>query len=173
MDCHPVLETLVGAVASLPGAVLRVDVHRDVLDAKGKRHDADLVDRLRAWEGRGEVRLRVHDFFTDEQLWTYLCDDIDVSVLPYRFGTHSGWLEACHDLGTVVLAPDCGFYRQQRPCLTYGNNETSGFDAASLIRALGIAYHDRPQWRTTAGGRRAERVMIARAHRRLYTQLVV
>ena len=39
-----------------------------------------------------------------------------MSVLPYRFGTHSGWLEACFDLGTAVIAPSCGFYRQQHPC---------------------------------------------------------
>ena len=27
------------------------------------------------------------------------------SVLPYRFGTHSGWLEACHDVGTRGARP--------------------------------------------------------------------
>ena len=37
-------------------------------------------------------------------------------MLPYRFGTHSGWLEACFDLGTAVIAPSCGFYGQQHPC---------------------------------------------------------
>ena len=44
------------------------------------------------------------------------CAALDVSVLPYRFGTHSGWLEACFDLGTAVVAPSCGFYAEQRPC---------------------------------------------------------
>ena len=46
----------------------------------------------------GQIDLCVHDCFSDEELWTYL-ESLDVSVLPYRFGTHSGWLEACHDLG--------------------------------------------------------------------------
>ena len=60
----------------------------------------------------------MHDYFTDDELWDYL-SSLDVSVLPYRFGTHSGWLEACFDLGTIVLAPDCGYYAEQRPCVTY------------------------------------------------------
>ena len=59
----------------------------------------------------------MHDYFSDDELWDYL-HALDVSVLPYRFGTHSGWLEACHDLGTTVVAPTCGFYAEQRPCLT-------------------------------------------------------
>ena len=52
----------------------------------------------------------MHDFFPDADLWDYL-EGLDVSVLPYRFGTHSGWLEACYDLGTPVLAPTAGSRR--------------------------------------------------------------
>ena len=43
------------------------------------------------------------------------CSVSTSSVLPYRFGTHSGWLEACYDLGTAVVAPTCGFYAEQQP----------------------------------------------------------
>ena len=48
-----------------------------------------------------------------------------VSVLPYRHGTHSGWLELCWDLGVPVAGPrlghladqhsDPGFYRSFAP----------------------------------------------------------
>ncbi|MDO9409550.1 glycosyltransferase [Patulibacter sp.] len=38
---------------------------------------------------------------------------LDVSVLPYAHGTHSGWLELCWDLGTPVLAPDVGAIADQ------------------------------------------------------------
>ena len=48
---------------------------------------------------------------------------LDVSVLPYRFGTHSGWLEACRDLGTAVVAPTCGYYADQGPVLPYVHDE--------------------------------------------------
>ena len=48
--------------------------------------------------------------FTDDELWDYL-SSLDLCVLPYRFGTHSGWLEACVDLGTGVLVPNVGHLR--------------------------------------------------------------
>ena len=71
-----------------------------------------------------------------------------MSVLPYRFGTHSGWLEACFDLGTAVIAPSCGFYGQQHPCgvFTY---TVDAFDADSL-RAAVHAEHAR--WRAVHAG---------------------
>jgi hypothetical protein len=118
------------------------------------------------------LRLAVHDFFTDDQLWSYLRDEIDVSVLPYRFGTHSGWLEACHDLGTTVVAPDCGFYAQQRPCLSYGHDEDRGLDRESLAAAIGTAVRDRPGWRATRAERRAERIAVAAAHRDAYARVL-
>ena len=71
---------------------------------------------------------------TDGELWAYL-GSIDVSVLAYRFGTHSGWLEACADLGTAVIAPDCGYYAEQRPVHSYRYNETE-FDPDSLVAAV-------------------------------------
>jgi hypothetical protein len=104
------------------------------------------------------------------QLWSYL-ESLDVSVLPYRFGTHSGWLEACHDLGTTVIAPSCGYFREQRPCLAYRHDE-SGFDAGSLQEAVLDAYERRPRWQARAVDRLRERIGIAAAHRRLYQQLL-
>ncbi len=54
-------------------------------------------------------------------------------VLPYRFGTHSGWIELCRDLGVHVLAPDCGHYAGQWDQVrTFGNNEHTGLDGRSL-----------------------------------------
>ncbi|MGN6613238.1 MAG: PaaI family thioesterase, partial [Angustibacter sp.] len=81
---------------------------------------------------RGLVDLHVHDYFTDEELWAYL-QGLDVSVLPYRFGTHSGWLEACHDLGTWVVAPDCGFYAEQRTVLSYAADNALTFAAGTVL----------------------------------------
>jgi hypothetical protein len=44
----------------------------------------------------------------------------DRHTSSYWFGTHSGWLEACFDLGTAVIAPNCGYYHQkQRSNLSY------------------------------------------------------
>ena len=91
-----------------------------------------------------------------------------MSVLPYRFGTHSGWLEACHDLGTGVVAPDCGYYAEQRPCLTYTAEGTASQRTASVQQAVLSAYGDRPGWRADPAERRTEREMLAREHRAVY-----
>lgn len=104
----PVIRALAEVVVALPGGTLRVDIHHDVFDPDGLRHDRELAGYLLCAAARAEIDLRVHDCFSDEELWAYL-ESLDVSVLPYRFGTHSGWLEACHDLGTTVIAPTCGY----------------------------------------------------------------
>ena len=166
----PVIRALAEVVPTLPGGRIQVNIHHDVFDPGGLRHDPELVRYLEAAAGRGEIDLRVHDCLSDEQLWSYL-ESLDVSVLPYRFGTHSGWLEACHDLGTTVIAPSCGYFGAQRPCLAYRHDE-SGFDAGSLQAAVLDAYQRRPRWQARPEDRRRERAGIAAAHRRLYEQLL-
>jgi hypothetical protein len=107
-------------------------------------------------------------------LWDYLAA-VSVSVLPYRFGTHSGWLEACFDLGTAVIAPSCGFYGQQHPCgvFTY---TVDAFNADSLEAAV---HAEHARWlrgiaapRADWGARRAQRVELAQAHRDLYERVL-
>uniref|UniRef100_UPI0030F521CB glycosyltransferase n=1 Tax=Nocardioides salarius TaxID=374513 RepID=UPI0030F521CB len=115
------LPTLAETVADLPDAVLQVNAHRDVMEG-GAREDVELRGWLRRAAEAGLVDLRVHDFLPDDELWAYL-GSLDLSVLPYRFGTHSGWLEACRDLGTTVLAPTCGYFAEQGPALTYEHDE--------------------------------------------------
>jgi beta-1,4-mannosyltransferase len=167
MDPRTILPALVRAVDSLDHAVLQVNGHRDVLEPGGPRHDRVLAELLQSFGDR--IDLRVHDFFTDEQLWTYLAS-LDVSVLPYRFGTHSGWLEACRDLGTQVVAPSCGFYAQQAPVESYVMDEDH-FDADSLVAAVQRAASTPPDVVTVAE-RERQRYEIALAHRALYESLV-
>ena len=166
MDPAPVVEALVAVVPELPGARLRVDVHTDVMTRGMPNHDAEVSARLRELKGMGAIDLQVHDFFSDDELWDYFLG-LDLSVLPYRFGTHSGWLEACYDLGTPVLVSDCGFYREQQPCLTYDVGP-EGPDVAGLQAAVRRAYAERPQWRADPDGRRRQRAAIAAAHREVY-----
>ncbi|MFC8502236.1 glycosyltransferase [Pedococcus sp. NPDC057267] len=169
MEPLALVHGIVDALADLPGAVLRVDAHTDVMTEGFARHDSALAGHLTALADEGLVDLRVHDYFTDDELWAYL-QGLDVSVLPYRFGTHSGWLEACHDLGTWVAAPDCGFYAQQRPCLTYAADGAER--VPSLVAALREAHRGwqegRPAPRATAMGRRAERERVAAVHHEVY-----
>ncbi|MCK0113615.1 glycosyltransferase [Ornithinimicrobium sp. F0845] len=162
------IESIVGLLPRLPGARLRVDVHTDVMTQGSDRHDAGLAARLRDLAAQSLVDLHVHDYFTDAELWDYL-QGLDLSVLPYRFGTHSGWLEACFDLGTVVAAPDCGFYAEQRPCLSFPA-EPDPARRYGLRQAVHTAYSERPAWRADPDQRAAERTALSRAHREVYAQ---
>ncbi len=166
-----ILPTLVETVAGLPNAVLQVNAHHDVMDADGPRRDDELATYLRRGAAVGDLDLRVHDFLSDDALWSYLAS-LEVSVLPYRFGTHSGWLEACRDLGTTVVAPTCGFYSEQGPVLGYVHDDDL-FDPASLEAAVTAAYRDRGRSGRAAGveQRRLQRREIAAAHDRLYASV--
>lgn len=147
------------------GAVLRVDVHTE---AAG--HPA-LSDIRRAADAGG-LELRVHDRFTDAELADYL-DELDVSVLPYRFGTHSGWLELCRDLGTAVVTPDCGYYAEQwAAARTYGNNERSGLDPGSLADAVAAAVRAGAPGPADPHVRGVERAAIRAAHAEVYDRAV-
>ncbi|MBT2471524.1 glycosyltransferase [Streptomyces sp. ISL-66] len=167
MSVLPVVQVLADAVRDLPDAELQVNIHREVADPAAPAHAPQLLQELEELEGRGRLTLTVHDSYDDDRLWDYL-SSLDLSVLPYLFGTHSGWLEACHDLGTAVAAPDCGFYAQQRPCLTYGHTQRGGLDEESLREAVRTAYEERPAPRATAQHRTRERSELAAAHRDLY-----
>jgi hypothetical protein len=121
----------------LPDTVLQINVHDEIFDADNYWFAPQAGAALLAFDCFEHVDVRVHPYFSDEELWDYLAA-VSVSVLPYRFGTHSGWLEACFDLGTAVIAPSCGFYGQQHPCgvFTY---TVDAFNADSLEAACARA----------------------------------
>ena len=111
LDPLPVLRQIADALPRLPGARLRVDVHPRVLGAADHRSRA-LADWLRGVGDRRDIEVATHDRFTDDELYDYL-QSLDLCVLPYSFGTHSGWLEACVDLGTAAIVPATGYYADQ------------------------------------------------------------
>jgi beta-1,4-mannosyltransferase len=119
---------------------LRVDLHADVADPQGRCHDAELV-RL-AWDAAARsdsrVDLHVHHYLSEHELWDLIAG-LEVFVLPYRFGTHSGLLEACRDLGTTVVAPDVGGYADQGAQHTFRVDRHGQLDAASFVAAVRAA----------------------------------
>jgi glycosyltransferase involved in cell wall biosynthesis len=171
MDVPAVAGALAGAVAGLPGARLQINLHDEVFDPGNYWYAPDVGEHLRALaRSHDRVELVEHAYFDDEELWDYLAS-LDVSVLPYRFGTHSGWLEACFDLGTTVVAPSCGFYAQQRPCLIYRHDD-DGLDADALVEAVRVAHATRPHWQARREERLRERGMLAMQHAHLYRRLL-
>jgi glycosyltransferase involved in cell wall biosynthesis len=169
MSGVPVLEALLDAMDALDDTRLRVDVHRDVVESSGARHDPALVPALQRARDRG-AQVEVHDYFDDNALWDYL-EDLDASVLPYRYGTHSGWLEACRDLGTAVIAPDCGYYAEQGPVHSFHLSE-SGLDAASLVDAVRQAQTAGRPTPIPVNLREEQRRKLANAHAEIYAELM-
>ena len=80
----------------------------------------------------------------------------ELVLLPYRWGTHSGLLEAAHDLGTPVLAPSFGGYGDQG-AITFAE------DPAPRVAA---AVAHRPQ--VTVASRRRQRQLARRAYAAVY-----
>jgi hypothetical protein len=170
MDPLPIIDALVDIVSALPHAILQINVHDEIFDPANHWYAPRAGRSLLNYGSHEHVDVRVHPYFSDDELWDYLAS-LTVSLLPYRFGSHSGWLEACFDLGTALIVPSCGFYDQQRPCGVFGFTEDH-FDAESLRRAVDDAYRrwtaGRPAPRATWPARRAERAEVAAAHRCLY-----
>jgi beta-1,4-mannosyltransferase len=171
----------------LGGARLRIDVHREIWEPQAPAFRGDLRTTLEHLAGRDALDLHVHDYFSDLELYDYLAG-LDVAILPYRFGTHSGWLEACRDLGTAVVAPSCGCYADQGPAFIYQCDE-AGLDAASLREAVRRAASARdegdpertsPQFVREGSPsslpritwRRNQRERIAEAHEALYRRVL-
>jgi len=91
-----------------------------------------------------------------------------VSVLPYAFGTHSGWVEACYDLGTAVLAPRTGYWTEQQRCHTFGWRPGEGPVREDVIKAVAEAYAARPVTPASRVERETQRQAVSAAHEQIY-----
>jgi beta-1,4-mannosyltransferase len=167
---------LVPGLARLTAQGHRVSVtlHREALERDAPRALA-AVAALQDAHRRGEVELVVHDPLPDGALWRWVAD-LDVAVLPYRFGTHSGWLEMCHDLGTSVVAPSTGHYAAQGADATYTADEHD-VDTSSLVPAVEQALGDRARALPGLPGlgateRLLQRRQVAALHERVYAAAI-
>lgn len=158
------------AIAHHDDVRLRLDLHCDVVDPTSGNHDVEFVSlALRTVaDAASPLDLHIHHYLSDDELWQLIAG-VDSFLLPYRFGTHSGLLEACKDLGTAVIAPTCGAYADQGAHHRFVSDET-GFDPGSLHAAIGAAIAaERPQ--PVPVERRAhERAEVAAAHLALYRE---
>lgn len=130
VDPWPIMDALVAAEWT-GGVALRLDFDENAVLAGSP--ELALQDRLSAYDAAG-VDVRVHPPFSDAELIDYL-GQIDVMVLPYRFGTHSGWVEACFDAGVLAVVPNCGFFGEQHASGVFGFGPTE-FDPDGLLYAV-------------------------------------
>lgn len=140
---------------------LRVDLHPGVAEREELRGTRRLARR-------GEIDLFIHPRFTDQALAAYL-GGLHAYLLPNRWGTHSGWLEACRDMGTRVVAPSCGYYADQwNEVLSYQHDELGGLDSAALERAVEQALTLEPARPASRWERREQRDEIRAVHAEVY-----
>lgn len=167
------LEAVATVVDAVPGGIrLEVRGHPEVLEPYAPRHDpalAVLLQELRR-DPRPGVEVVVAPRLPDGALWSYL-GSLDVSVLPYEWATHSGWAEACRDLGTWVLAPDVGHLTEQGGVLTWG---PPGVPArAEHLAELLLAAAAAPPPRVTRRQREQQRDAVADRHAEVYEAVLV
>lgn len=102
---------------------------------------------------------------SDDELWDRLAL-LDVLVLPYRHGTHSGFVEACYDLGTTVLVPAVGHLAEQHPVVPFDLD-----DPSSLLPALRHAQRH-PGSAAAPAARAREAQQVREGHAEVYRALV-
>ena len=128
------VRTLLGAVARLRAdglpAIAEVRLHHRVRDESAREEVRGLC------AADDNVVLVEHRRLSDAEL-AIAVSRLDAYVLPYRHGTHSGWLEMCWDLGVPVAAPLLGHYAEQHPDGSVASFATGDDSAlASALRGL-------------------------------------
>lgn len=157
---------LLDAVTELPTATLRVHLREEVLAAGFPRPDRDLFRELHRPSRAPQLDLRVGGRVPEAALWDEL-SSLSALVLPYRWGTHSGWVESCYDVGTPVVAPEGGRWSEQQVVHTFGSGP-AGPDRASLVDALRRAVRAGPRRTSVLGERLSGRERGVREHDRVH-----
>ncbi len=130
------------------------------------------LEALARLAAAGEVTVEVRSPLSDAALAEHL-GRLQVAVLPYRFGSHSGWLEACRDAGTTVVAPTCGFYADQwADVISYDHDEHRGLDVESLTEAVAAALSRPPPPPSDRSWRERQRHEVALAHVAAYHRVL-
>lgn len=166
------------AVAGLRAAGLDV-VGRVTLDDHTRDDLARDAVRAVCAAAPGLLELRERPRPDDVALHEELAS-IDVVVLPYVHGTHSGWLELCWDLAVPVATPPVGAFLEQHPepgaCAAFAPGVPASLEEvlADLL-ALGVAAGTSERIAAVLERRAIrleQRRAIAAAHRALYDRVI-
>jgi hypothetical protein len=184
-DLRPNVDA-VGAVTTLIDAVARLRRRGADVVAEIRMHhvvrDPEVREAVRRLVGSSEAALLIEHERLDDLGLAIALSRLDVCLLPYRHGTHSGWLELCWDLGVSVAVPSgIGAYLEQHPDDTVSAYDLG--DGASLERAVGELLEADGASRAGSAGRsatvaerRARRVVDdavgAAAHAELYRRVI-
>ena len=159
------------------GAHLRIVVEAQAWrEACGEDRDAGghhLVAELAAEGGWESVRLVRYEALDLNPLLAEFAA-LDVCVLPYRFATHSTWLELCRDLGVTPVFPAVGFLREQwfdrsDPGMHSGEVYDPGDPAAVAVAVRSALDNPRAVPPRVVG---ADPAMVIAAHERIYRDAI-
>ena len=169
-----VTRALVGAIAQLRARSVPAEARVAMFD-----HVRDPVarDEVRAaCAAAAHVSLVEQRRPDDTALIAALCA-LDVSVLPYTHGTHSGWAELCWDLAVPVVGAPVGYIAEQHsdPGWFIACDPTDPASLAAAIEQVGAAgRRDGTRGASTQRERRHQRDLqqpaITHAHRQVYAR---
>ena len=154
-------EVVAGVVGGDERFRLRIDAYPAAVERQ-----PDAGRRLEQLAVAHDVELQLRPYGPDDEFEAYV-RSIDVALLPYRWGTHSGWAEACLDVGTQVVAPASTCIPDQHPSIHALDLDAPDL-GPRLARVLDAcwAHRDEPalsrQWRTQ------QRQDLASAHAQIY-----
>jgi glycosyltransferase involved in cell wall biosynthesis len=139
IDAIGAIDDLVSATAELADAGVEARVTVRMNERVRDEGEAARVVAAAGIDGR--VRVERGARLDDAALDRWLAG-LDVFVLPYRHGTHSGWVELCHDRGVAVVGTAVGHLGEQHPddFVAYRSGDGAGL-AAALVRAAHLRVH--------------------------------
>lgn len=177
-DLRPNIDAERAVRAAIDAARLLADDGRpvdiEVLLSERVRDDAAAARVVAAAASEPSVRVRRVPHLSDAEIEGWL-RGLDLFVLPYLHGTHSGWVELAYDLGVHVVGADVGHIGEQHP------SDFSPVDLdepATLADAVrGVAHtHDSPERAAVLAERHrdrvAERQSVRDAHTALYASVL-
>lgn len=138
------------------------------------RDDATATRIAAAADGHPHVDVRRTAYLPDQAVEEWI-SGLDLFVLPYHHGTHSGWVELCYDLGVRVAGTDVGHLREQHPDdfspIVLGEPQTM-VEAVRVAASTRASNDDRAERRERRRAERiAERQSVRTAHADLYALL--
>lgn len=166
IDAERAVRTAVDAAGQLAEAGRAVDF--EILLNERTRDDEAAARVVAAAADHPSVHVRRTPRLSDADIAEWI-GGLDLFVLPYLHGTHSGWVELCHDLGVPVAGTEVGHIGSQHPddFFVIGLD-----DARTLAEAVSRASDapPRPPMDTRRSERLAERQAVRTAHARLYAE---
>jgi len=157
---------LLGPAAVLPALVVAAGrAGAEVVVVADEHASIRGLVELRAEARRAGIVPLIGPRMDDARLARFI-GDLDVLVLPYRFGTHSGMVEACRDVGTRPLVTAEGCYRNQwAEVITCPLTANGLGDPARLGAAVTEALRRGAPAPAGAGWRAAQLIEVQDAHR--------